>query len=253
MRDGPVIEALSAPAEQNPRWGFWKLFDRLHNLGPPWNPKRVYRVYCALRLNRARRTKRRIPRRPKVPLVAPPTLNQTWALDFMRDTLYDGRVFRTLNVLDQGHREGLAFEIGFSLPSRRVIALLDELVALHGAPAALRITGRSFWRSASRPGPSSRASTSPSSSRGSRRRTPSSSAATRPTARRSWMRTSSRRSPKFGRSRRTGCDATTPSGPMTASAGCRRSRFCRGQPAPRSTTFRCLRDGGAFPSSSARR
>lgn len=79
--------------------------------------KRVHRVYCALRLNRARRTKRRIPRRPKVPLVAPPTLNQAWALDFMRDTLYDGRVFRTLNVLDQGNREGLAIEIGFSLPT----------------------------------------------------------------------------------------------------------------------------------------
>jgi putative transposase len=139
VRDGPVIEALTGQVEQNPRWGFWKLFDRLHNLGHPWNPKRVHRVYCALRLNRARRTKRRIPRRPKVPLLAPPTLNQTWALDFMRDTLYDGRVFRTLNVLDQGNRECLAVEIGFSLPSRRVIALLEELVAVHGAPAALRM------------------------------------------------------------------------------------------------------------------
>ncbi len=56
----------------------------------------------------------------------------------MRDTLYDGRVFRTLNVLDQGTRECLAVEVGFSLPSRRVIALLDALVALHGAPTTLR-------------------------------------------------------------------------------------------------------------------
>ncbi len=139
VRDGPVIDALNAQVEQNPRWGFWKLFDRLHNLGQPWNPKRVHRVYCALRLNRARRTKRRIPRRPKVPLLAPPTLNQTWALDFMRDTLYDGRVFRTLNVLDQGNRECLAIEVGLSLPSRRVIALLEQLIALHGAPTALRM------------------------------------------------------------------------------------------------------------------
>jgi putative transposase len=138
-RDRAVVEALTAQVDQNTRWGFWKLFDRLHNLGHPWNHKRVYRVYCALRLNRARRTKRRVPRRPRVPLVAPPQLNQTWALDFMRDTLYDGRVFRTLNVLDQGNREGLAIEVGFSLPSRRVIGLLEELVALHGAPAALRM------------------------------------------------------------------------------------------------------------------
>ena len=138
-RDRPVVEALTAQVEANTRWGFWKLFDRLHNLGSPWNHKRVYRVYCALRLNRARRTKRRVPRRPRIPLAAPPTLNQTWALDFMRDTLYDGRVFRTLNVLDQGNREGLDIAVGFSLPSRRVIALLEELVALHGAPVALRM------------------------------------------------------------------------------------------------------------------
>jgi putative transposase len=138
-RDRPVVEALTALVEQNARWGFWKLFGRLHNLGHPWNPKRVHRVYCALRLNRARRTKRRVPRRPRIPLSAPATLNQTWALDFMRDTLYDGRVFRTLNVLDQGNREGLAIEVGFSLPSRRVLALLEELVGLHGAPVALRM------------------------------------------------------------------------------------------------------------------
>lgn len=43
-----------------------------------------------------------LPIRVRVPLGAPPVLTQTWALDFMRDTLYDGRVFRTLNVLDEG-------------------------------------------------------------------------------------------------------------------------------------------------------
>jgi putative transposase len=138
-RDAAVIEALTTQVAANGRWGFWKLFARLHNLGYPWNHKRVYRVYCALRLNRARRTKRRVPRRPKLPLHAPPTLNQTWALDFMRDTLYDGRVFRTLNVLDHGNREALAIEIGFSLPSRRVLELLEDLRAVHGAPATLRM------------------------------------------------------------------------------------------------------------------
>ena len=49
----------------------------------------------------------------------------------MCDTLYDGRVFRTLNGLDRANRECLAIEVGFSLPSRRVIAMLEELVALH--------------------------------------------------------------------------------------------------------------------------
>jgi putative transposase len=99
----------------------------------------VHRVYCALGLNIPRRTRRRIPQRTRHPLVAPDALNTSWALDFMFDTLYDGRHFRTLNIIDESNREGLAIEIGRTLPSLRVIAVLDELVAMHGAPRYLRV------------------------------------------------------------------------------------------------------------------
>lgn len=139
VRDAAVIEALTGVVATSPRWGFWKCFARLRLLGHPWNAKRVYRVYCALRLNLPRRTKRRVPVRPRQPLEAPAVLNRTWALDFMHDRLYDGRPFRTLNVLDEGNREGLAIEAAASLPSWRVVAVLDELVAIHGPPAALRL------------------------------------------------------------------------------------------------------------------
>lgn len=138
-RDRPVIDALQAVVNENTRWGFWKSFDRLRLLGHWWNHKRVHRVYCALHLNIPRRTRRRIPRRVKQPLMAATTLNTTWALDFMVDTLYDGRRFRTLNVIDESNREGLAIEIGTTLPSLRVIAVLEELVALHGPPKFLRV------------------------------------------------------------------------------------------------------------------
>ncbi len=137
--DAPVIDALQGVVAARPRWGFWKCFDRLRLLGHAWNHKRVHRVYCALRLNLPRRTRRRVPRRVQHPLAAPAQLNHTWALDFMTDTLYDGRHFRTLNVIDEGNREGLAIEVGMSLPSLRVISVLDDLVALHGAPLALRV------------------------------------------------------------------------------------------------------------------
>ena len=99
----------------------------------------MHRVYCALRLNLPRRTRRRIPKRVQHPLNAPARLNHIWALDFMQDALYDGRAFRTCNILDEGNRESLAIEVGRSLPSIRVIAVLDDLVALHGAPIALRV------------------------------------------------------------------------------------------------------------------
>jgi putative transposase len=73
------------------------------------------------------------------PLAAPPVLNQTWALDFMSDMLYDGRRIRALTIIDEGNREGLAIAIGISLPSRRVVQVLEDLVTVHGRPVAVRV------------------------------------------------------------------------------------------------------------------
>jgi putative transposase len=137
--DADVIAALQAVVEKHPRHGFWKCYRRLRRQGHPWDHKRVHRVYCALKLNLPRRTKRRLPTRARQPLDAPATLNSVWALDFMADALYRGRKFRTLNVIDEGNREGLAIEVAFAIPSLRVIRVLDELVAVYGCPKALRM------------------------------------------------------------------------------------------------------------------
>ncbi len=84
-RDAEVIAALNRLAEKRPRWGFWKCYDALRLEGKPWNFKRVHRVYCAMRLNLPRRTKRRVPPRDPLPLGAPLSLNAVWSLDFMAD------------------------------------------------------------------------------------------------------------------------------------------------------------------------
>ena len=62
-----------------------------------------------------------------------------WAFDFMRDTLYDGRPFRTLNVIDEGNREALRVECGTSIPSARVVRVLNQLVEVYGRPEAIRL------------------------------------------------------------------------------------------------------------------
>ena len=136
--DAPVIEALRTLIDAHGQWGFWKCWQRLRDLGHAWNHKRVHRVYCALRLNQVRRTKKRLPARVVTPLAAPAQLNDTWAMDFMGDTLYCARRYRTFNVIDEGNRESLAIEIDVSLPSARVLAVLEQLVAMHGAPRRIR-------------------------------------------------------------------------------------------------------------------
>jgi putative transposase len=138
-RDAPVVDALNEVVDKHGRWGFWKCFDRLHNQGQPWNAKRVHRVYCKMRLNLPRRTKKRLPLRLRQPLAAPAAVNGVWALDFMSDSLWSGRRFRVLNVLDEGVREGLAIEIDTSLPSKRVVRVLERLGELRGLPRALRM------------------------------------------------------------------------------------------------------------------
>ena len=71
------------------------------------------------------------------PLHAPSVLNRTWAFDCRTETFYDRRRIRLLTVIDEGNRAGLEIAMGVSLPSRRVIRVLSELVALHGCPSAL--------------------------------------------------------------------------------------------------------------------
>jgi len=138
VRDAPVVEALNAVVAKHGRWGFWKCHDRLRLEGHPWNHKRVWRVYCQMKLNLPRRVKRRLTR-PAQPLNAPLLPNEIWSLDFMSDSLYQGRRFRTLNVLDEGVREGLAIEIDTSLPAQRVVRTLQQLETWRGLPKAIRL------------------------------------------------------------------------------------------------------------------
>ena len=44
-------------------------------------------------------------------------LNQTWALDFVTETLYDSRRVRLLTIIDEGNREGLEIAMGVSIES----------------------------------------------------------------------------------------------------------------------------------------
>ena len=128
-RDAPVIAALTTLVAAKSRWGFWKCCDRLRLDGHPWNHKRLWRVYCQLRPNLPRGTKKRLPVRLRQLLRVLPQLNAVWAVDFMSDTLSGGRRFRTLNSLDEGVREALAIEVDTALPAERVIRVLEQVVA----------------------------------------------------------------------------------------------------------------------------
>lgn len=137
-RDAEVIAILGIMIERHARWGFWKCYDRTRLDGYAINHKRLYRVYCLMKLNLPRRGKKRLPPRQRqtMPVLAIP--NHWWALDFMSDSLYAGRCYRLLTVLDEGMREGLAIEVDTSIPALRVIRVLENLCAWRGYPAGIR-------------------------------------------------------------------------------------------------------------------
>lgn len=121
------------------RWGFGLCFLYLRNVkGFGWNHKRVYRIYRELELNLRIKPKRRI-KRDKPEALSPPTaINQVWSMDFMSDSLSNGRSLRTFNVIDDYNRECLAIDVDLSMPSIRVIRSLERVIEWRGKPAALR-------------------------------------------------------------------------------------------------------------------
>jgi putative transposase len=124
----------------NKRWGFGLCYLNLRNVrGFPWDHKRVYRIYRELELNLRIKPRRRIKRDRPDALSVPTTINQVWSIDFMSDTLMDGRNFRTFNVIDDYNREGLGIDVDLSLPSARVIRSLEQIIEWRGKPAAIRL------------------------------------------------------------------------------------------------------------------
>ena len=71
-------------------------------------------------------------------LAVPEQMNEVWSMDFMHDQLSDGRSIRLFNVIDDFNREGLCIDVDFSLPSKRVIRSLDQIIEWRGAPTAIR-------------------------------------------------------------------------------------------------------------------
>lgn len=92
-----------------------------------------------MKLNLPRRTKRRLPARVQQPMGVEARANAEWSMDFMSDTLYHGRRFRTLNILDEGVREALDIVVDTSIPGGRVVRTLDRLVEWRGKPDAVRV------------------------------------------------------------------------------------------------------------------
>jgi putative transposase len=68
----------------------------------------------------------------------PSEINQVWSMDFMSNSLKDGRAIRNFNVIDDFNRECLTIDVALSLPTQRVIRSLNQTIEWRGKSLALR-------------------------------------------------------------------------------------------------------------------
>src|ERR1700738_5380025 len=102
--------------------------------GNVMNLKKVYRLYREEGLMVGRRRGRKRALGTRAPLQSARRPNEVWVLDFVADVLESGRRFRVFNVEDQFTRTGLATEVDTSLPSARIVRVLDRLLSEHYKP-----------------------------------------------------------------------------------------------------------------------
>ena len=99
---------------------------------------RVHRITKELRLQvKVRKPKRIKWTKPAESVIT--RVNQGWGMDFVSDSLADGRTVRALAIVDQYTRECPVIEVDLSLPGARVVRVLKRMAEQRGLPEAIRV------------------------------------------------------------------------------------------------------------------
>ena len=132
-------QRLKELAEKHRRYGHIRLYILIRREGFMVNHKRTERIYrqegLSLRIRR-RRKFAAVVRNPLPPATRP---NERWAMDFIQDSLWNGRKFRTLSIVDTYTRECMTVEADTSLPGYRAVRILERLAEFKGLPHSIRV------------------------------------------------------------------------------------------------------------------
>ena len=137
------------------RFGYRRIHDLLRSEFPGVNHKRVYRLYKNANLAVRRRKKVKRPPNERVPLQIARKVNDVWSMDFVSDSLSNGRRIKCLTVADDFSHECVDIAVDFGISGQYVTRLLDQAAIFRGYPVAVRtdngpeFTSRAFlaWTS----------------------------------------------------------------------------------------------------------
>jgi putative transposase len=134
--------ALSAAiidiAQARRRFGYRRIHDLLRPEFPDVNHKRVYRLYSAAKLAVRKRKKAKRPASERVPLQIAQKVNEVWSMDFVSDSLANGRRIKFLTVADDFSHECVDITVDWGISGLYVTRLLDRAAIFRGYPLAVR-------------------------------------------------------------------------------------------------------------------
>lgn len=125
-------------AQARRRFGYRRIHDMLRPEFPNVNHKRVYRLYSVAKLAVRKRKKAKRPTSERVPLQIAQTVNEVWSMDFVSDSLANGRRLKCLTVADDFSHECVDVATDFGISGQYVTRLLDQAAIFRGYPSAVR-------------------------------------------------------------------------------------------------------------------
>lgn len=138
-RNADLRIRLKELAEERRRFGSPRLLTLLRREGWVVNHKRVERVYRQEGLSLRQRRRRKRPSHLRLVRPGPTGANQHWAMDFVSDSLADGRRMRVLTVVDLWDRRIPCLETDRSITGEQVARRLDALRLQGQCPQVIRV------------------------------------------------------------------------------------------------------------------
>ena len=133
-----LAERIQAVAMERRRFGYRRVHDMLQGEFPGTNHKKVFRLYREQGLAVRKRNKGKRYRGERTPLVAATRVNQTWSLDFVSDSLSNGRRIKCLTIADDFSHECVDIAVDLSMPGAYVTRVLERAARFRGYPGSPR-------------------------------------------------------------------------------------------------------------------
>ena len=137
--DAEIRARLRELAEQRRKFGAPRLHTLLRREGYLINHKRTERLYREEGLSLRRKKRRKRGSHLRVVLAGPGRVNQHWSMDFVADSLFNGRRLRILTVVDDFSKECPVLEVDHSLTGKRVTRVLERVALTRGLPEVITV------------------------------------------------------------------------------------------------------------------